>query len=101
MVEIRAPDGFNLLKEPIEITVNADGTVTYLQPEHNTGVSGSGILGDASNGYQLVVINDEGVMLPSTGGTGLNWIYALGLTLTGVAGAGLLIRKKKEYWADF
>ncbi len=40
--------------------------------------------------------NDAGVELPSTGGPGTSLIYLLGILLTGFAGAGLMMRKRRK-----
>ncbi len=96
LVETKAPVGFILLTEPIEITVNADKTVTYSQPGHNIGMSNRGISGNVTNGYQLVVINNEGASLPSTGGPGTGMLYLFGFILTGLAGVGLVMKQKRR-----
>ena len=99
LVETKAPRGFILLTEPIEITVNADRTVTYSQPGHATGASGSGVSGDVENGYQLVIINDEGAALPNTGGPGTAIFTVLGLMLT--AGAGVVLWRRRRFCLRF
>jgi len=42
------------------------------------------------------VENQPGVPLPNTGGSGTNMIYIIGIMLIGLAGAGLLMRKKRR-----
>jgi LPXTG-motif cell wall-anchored protein len=42
------------------------------------------------------VTNDAGVSLPATGGPGTSLIYIIGLTLTGIAGTVLLMRRLKR-----
>lgn len=44
----------------------------------------------------LTVPNLAGAALPSTGGPGITLIYILGIMITGLAGAGLLTRKRKR-----
>jgi len=44
----------------------------------------------------LTVINNPGVELPSTGGPGTNLIYILGIMLTGLAGAGLVMKRRRR-----
>ena len=41
------------------------------------------------------ISNNPGVELPSTGGPGTSLIYLLGIMLTGIAGAGLVMRRKR------
>ena len=43
--------------------------------------------------YQLTVVNNAGVELPSTGGSGTSLISFLGFLLTGLAAAGLVMRR--------
>jgi len=43
--------------------------------------------------YQLTVVNNAGVELPSTGGPGTSLISLLGFLLAGFAGAGLVMRR--------
>lgn len=45
--------------------------------------------------YTVSVRNVAGVMLPSTGGPGTRLIYLLGIMLIGIAGAGLVMRRKR------
>ena len=65
-------------------------------PGHNAGsVSAST---DDETGvitYTVSVRNVAGVMLPSTGGPGTKLIYLLGIMLIGIAGAGLVMRRKR------
>ena len=46
--------------------------------------------------YTFGVENNPGVALPSTGGLGTTVIYLLGIMLTGIAGAGLVMRRKRK-----
>ena len=45
---------------------------------------------------QIRIWNTPGVALPSTGGPGNNRIYLLGIMLISLAGAGLVITKRKR-----
>ena len=73
LVEIQAPEGYNLLSGPVEFTVDASSHI-----EDNT----------------LVVENISGTVLPETGGIGTGIYTASGLVL--VAVSMLLILKKKR-----
>ena len=42
------------------------------------------------------ISNNPGVELPATGGSGSNMIYLLGIMLIGIAGAGLVVRKRRK-----
>ena len=98
--EIKAPDGYNKLKDPaevkIEATYNADGTLKTdvkdfkLQPDP-----------DNDNHYYQVqaVPNKAGAVLPSTGGIGTTIFYVLGSILA-LGAAVLLIAKKRMNGQD-
>lgn len=105
--ETKAPDGFNLLKNPIKIDIKAvygvdqdtgkkvitglTATVTVSgeeNPTTNTGDPGNGTV-------SLIVENNSGIELPSTGGMGTTIFYAVGVVLIiGAAVVYLMIRRK-------
>lgn len=74
LVETKAPAGYNLMAEPVELTVNE---TSHLE----TSV--------------VVVENVSGTMLPETGGMGTQSFVVSGLMLIMVSGA-LLVLKKRE-----
>ncbi|MDO4803434.1 MAG: Cna B-type domain-containing protein [Lachnospiraceae bacterium] len=108
LTETYAPDGFNILEFPVEIEVksesvnhrayfNAKGADYVWSPCHD----GSGKMyqdvGEDHN-YKdtlLMIPNSPGVELPSTGGTGTQWMTLLGLALAASAGVILLLRKRR------
>lgn len=98
--EITAPDGYNKLKEPVEVkieaTYNANGTL-------NTEVKDFKLQKDNDNGdhyYQVESIaNKAGAVLPSTGGIGTTIFYVLGSILA-LGAAVLLIAKKRMNGQD-
>ncbi|MBE5955004.1 MAG: isopeptide-forming domain-containing fimbrial protein [Lachnospiraceae bacterium] len=86
--EITAPNGYNLLKEPIVIEIKLDvpDTVTTGEEEAEWKYSVSGAMvqdeTEAQTGLiQLSVINKAGIILPSTGGMGVYGFYAVGILL--------------------
>ena len=85
LTETEAPDGYNLLDDPITITIANDGKVT-------TSIT-DGVV------TAITVVNQTGTELPSTGGMGTTIFYALGGTLV-VAAAVLLITKKRMHNAE-
>lgn len=95
LVETSAPAGYIPLTDPVTITVD-QGNVSYNQVNSSLDDNGSGKTGDFQIGYQLIVINDEGVALPNTGGPGTNLIYLFGFMFTGLAGAGVVMRRKRR-----
>lgn len=75
--EVKAPDGYNLLKERVKIEVTENTT---------------------ANGVDITVVNTKGFTLPATGGMGTTIFTIGGIVL--MAGAAVLIvrmnRKEKE-----
>jgi hypothetical protein len=66
--ETAAPDGFNLLAEPVQFTVNADGSVTLGQGA-GEGVVEAGPM--AASGMSTIYVRDvPALQLPESGGSG-------------------------------
>lgn len=76
LLETAAPAGYNLLKDPVEITVSGAGAA-QADLTHTVGVA-----------------NNTGAELPSTGGPGTTLFYILGGVLA-VSAAVLLITKRR------
>ena len=70
LVETQAPEGYNLLKDPVSIIV------------------------DTANGTRVTVENSAGTELPSTGGVGTTLFYVFGGILV-LAAVVLLVTKKR------
>lgn len=77
--EIKAPDGYNLLKDPIKVVISDTGVVSYNDGE-DTGT--------------VTVVNLTGSELPSTGGIGTTIFYVVGGLLMLGAVVVLVTRKK-------
>lgn len=98
--EITAPDGYNKLKNPEKVEINAaynaDGTL-------KADAEGCELQPDTDNGnhyYQVKSIaNKAGAVLPSTGGIGTTIFYVLGSILA-LGAAVLLIAKKRMNGQD-
>lgn len=97
--EITAPDGYNKLKEPVKVKIeanyNANGTL-------NTTAAACKLKQDAEGKhyYQVESIaNKAGAVLPSTGGIGTTIFYVLGSILA-LGAAVLLIVKKRMNGQD-
>lgn len=89
--EIKAPDGYNLLKEPTEVTI------TWTKPAEGSTectweISNPGFIAD--NTLQVTIANFSGTTLPETGGMGTTLIYIVGGIM--VAGAAVLLIAKKR-----
>lgn len=93
--ETKAPEGYNLLKNPIKLVISATYTGTSLntltiQTDDNTPINGLTSSGTVS----ITVVNNSGAQLPSTGGVGTTVFYVLGSAL--VLGAVVLLVTRKR-----
>lgn len=79
--ETKAPDGYNLLKKPVTITIDSEGKIY---------VDGSTVV----NTGDVKVQNNSGTLLPITGGMGTTLIYLIGGAL--VLGSGFVLINKKR-----
>ncbi len=112
LVETKAPDGFNDLEKPINVTIVATESVTDLTgataPAVTGSISGGGIADSTTiaatpledgSGIAVKVENKAGSKLPSTGGMGTKLFYAFGAILMLAAVIGFMVRtiaKRKE-----
>ena len=94
LVETAAPAGYNLLSEPIEITVEKAG-VRYNQSDSGRSMSNQGVIHqNETDPYTLTVTNNAGYELPSTGGAGTRLFTILGSIL--ILGAGGLLWRRRR-----
>lgn len=80
LIEVEAPDGYNLLTTPTEVTIagsNSDETKLTVKAE---------------------VENNSGTQLPSTGGVGTTLFYIIGAIL--VVGAGVILVARRRTHKD-
>ncbi len=98
--EMKAPDGYNLLEEPITvvITMEAPESVETGDEEAEWNYRLEGAMeqeeSTAEEGViKLSVVNKAGTVLPSTGGTGVVLFYIVGL---GMAVAAIALNKRKK-----
>ena len=85
LIETKAPEGYNLLKEPVEVTVNAIDDMDLMKSEAELKTSLT---------VKQGVENSKGALLPSTGGIGTTIFYVLG-GLLAVGAAVLLVTKRR------
>ena len=100
LTETIAPKGYVIFESKTYFRISDDRSVTL------TGDDGTGqnsnlsarIERDTGNNsvYIITVTNTPGASLPSAGGPGTKHLSLLGLMLTGIAGAGLVKRKKQR-----
>lgn len=87
--ETKAPDGYTLLKDPIQITINSDGSVKFTD-----GTAGSAELttGTAAHNTIKVTVKDrvQGI-LPKTGGHGISGYLLVGLTIILISLSSLIV----------
>lgn len=113
LVETKAPTyiengetkTYNLLKEPVKVVVKVDykvevtttiktdenGNVTTNKIENKTYVGGE----NDSGNYKVIIKNNKGFNLPTTGGFGTLLFSGIGVLLV-VAGVGVLLSLKKK-----
>lgn len=92
ITEIKAPAGYNLLTDPITVTIgftaptapSTDCTWTY---------TGTAVVNE-TNTNQITVVNRAGTELPSTGGIGTTIFYVIGGVLVAAAGVLLIVKKR-------
>ena len=89
--ETDRPDGYISSEGPYYINVTVSGQdsidgqdVKYIDYEKQ-GIN-----------HVFIVENEPGAALPATGGPGTSPLYILGIMLTGFAGAGLVMRKRRR-----
>ena len=111
ITETKAPRGYVMLEDSsIYVKVEKTGdvkllkkqmqdeTVTWVEAEPEELVGKATLassISPAGKAIAITVRNEPGAALPHTGGPGTNLIYLLGLMLAGIAGAGLVMRKRR------
>ena len=97
LVETSASAGYILPEEAMKIFVYPN-RVYGMQATGNMAVKDANDYSDIIDKTTTVlrVWNNPGVSLPNTGGPGTNVIYLLGTILTALAGAGLVLRKRRR-----
>lgn len=86
--EVKAPDGYSLLANPVRITIDRDGKVTFTGDYQDT------LVKIDENSANVQVTNITGGHLPETGGTGTALLYAAGGILVAAAAVILITRKR-------
>lgn len=89
LYETKAPEGYNLLKEPVKVEITAEyGT------DGSTCTETVKVNGTETSSLTVDVVNNAGAELPSTGGMGTTIFYIVGGVLV-VAAVVLLVTKKR------
>ena len=87
LTEVKAPQGYTVLKDPIQVTVDENGITV----QENEKVSYN--KSESDDVYVITVTNDMLYELPSTGGIGIFW-YTIGGMLLMMAAALILYKRK-------
>ena len=109
--EIKAPDGYNKLEQPVEITIEAKvdtdedhpgpGKILKITTKRAASDKEGASEESTSDGtistgtVEMQISNKRGVILPSTGGIGTTLFYAAGAVMALGAGGAIFKRRKK------
>lgn len=98
LTETVTPAGYIPPEAPVIISVeNTESGITVSATVGGTAIEYPKISKDQTTGeWTIKITNQTGYELPSTGGPGTNLIYLIGIMLTGTAGAGLVMRKRRR-----
>ena len=91
LYETKAPNGYNLLAEPVKFTFHASATMDAKDDPAWITLNDSTI---KLTGMNFDIANNSGTTLPETGGIGTTLFYIIGALL--VVGAGVLLVTKKR-----
>ena len=99
--ETSVPAGYNapagmLILNVGDDSISLNSTAAIGSPDLNSWITSEEAPETGEVIYTVSIRNTTGVSLPSTGGPGTNLIYLIGLMLTGIAGAGLVMRKRRR-----
>jgi len=87
LTETEQPEGYELMDEPIYLTINEDGSVSV--ESHDYAEAGS-------TAYSVLVYNRKPLPLPNTGGGGSQWYHATGILLMLAAACGYILPREKN-----
>ena len=93
--EAEAPNGYNKLGAPVEVTVGSGTTGIYSNEYED--LAGNEITYAV---YSFTIINNSGMELPSTGGEGTFWLITIGTLLTIGFAVFLITHKKMSVYRD-
>jgi LPXTG-motif cell wall-anchored protein len=107
LTEISAPDGYNLLKdsETLQPLEDITATISSRVVPKISGLTMTTTVYEVENLKEIkaaidkagyVVENNQGILLPSTGGTGVTALYVLGGLMIVGAGTALVVRRRRQ-----
>ena len=97
LTETKAPEGYNLLKDPITITISSNTKTADGQGNNDAHQTDIEVIYSSATGTYtgaLSIVNFTGTLLPSTGGIGTTIFYIVGGILI-VAGVAYFILRRK------
>ena len=109
--EVKAPAGYNLLKDPVKLTIDAEisggdaetnqpptiGRLDLITEGKDGPITTEGNETNKDNGtVSLEVQNNMGALLPSTGGMGTTLFYIIGAALVLAAGVLLVMKRRVD-----
>lgn len=99
LVETKAPDGYNVLTEPVIVkiaaTYNEDGTLDNWIAQIVDSADDTVNVGD-TNSYTITVKNNKGTLLPSTGGMGTVIFTVVGVAVIAGGAAWYVSRRRSS-----
>ena len=98
LTETGTPSGYNDLEGDVTISVESTSTgIVVTARIGDTEIEYPKVAKDPSTGeWSVEITNQSGAVLPYTGGPGTEFIRLLGVVLTVLAGAGLVIVKRRR-----
>ncbi|WP_022767487.1 SpaH/EbpB family LPXTG-anchored major pilin [Butyrivibrio sp. NC2007] len=96
LTETKAPEGFNLLAEPVTFVI--DSNTDSAQGDNNTSQTKIEVSKTSKGATftELSVVNKTGTLLPSTGGIGTTIFYIVGGLLIVAGVAYFIVRRKAD-----
>lgn len=92
LYEVKAPDNYNKLTAPVEITISA----SYTTDANGKQVLATGSPTSNSGSMAASIVNNFGAVLPSTGGIGTTLFYLFGGLMTAGSALILVVRRRAD-----
>ena len=106
--EVKAPAGYNLLKDPVKLTIDAEISEWDAEANQPPTIGRLDLITEGENGeaptpgdkdkgtVSLEVQNNMGALLPSTGGMGTTLFYIAGAALVLAAGVLFMMKRRTD-----